>query len=225
MRDTGGSPELLPAYRPASDEAARRGDAAPLGRAAAVVDRARRSRRCSSDGKLKALVVMNDNPLMLAPDRSRSPKGLESLDFLAVIDSLPTDTAKLAHAVLADVSALGARKAPPPAPTAASSAWTRPRPRRARPSRAGASSSDLGARLAERLNAGEIRIRYQTASRDHGRDVAGHPALRQRHLPRDGLRRPADHQQPVRDGRRPAKKAERQAVPVAKAPRERRASA
>ena len=60
--------------------------------------------RRPTTGKLKALVVMNDNPLMLAPGRSRVRKMLESLDFLAVIDSLPTDTANLAHVVLADVS-------------------------------------------------------------------------------------------------------------------------
>src|SRR3970040_1744240 len=58
----------------------------------------------TDDGTLKALVVMNDNPLMLAPGRPHVRRMLESLDFLAVIDSLPSDTANMAHVVLADVS-------------------------------------------------------------------------------------------------------------------------
>ncbi|MEX2245206.1 MAG: molybdopterin-dependent oxidoreductase [Dehalococcoidia bacterium] len=55
------------------------------------------------DGRLKAMVVVGDNPLMFAPDRARVQRALEALDLLVVIDSLPTDTAKLAHAVFADV--------------------------------------------------------------------------------------------------------------------------
>ena len=54
-------------------------------------------------GKLKAMVVVGDNPLMYAPDTARVRQALESLDVLVVIDSLLTDTAQLAHAVLADV--------------------------------------------------------------------------------------------------------------------------
>jgi predicted molibdopterin-dependent oxidoreductase YjgC len=54
-------------------------------------------------GTLKAMVVVGDNPLMFAPDRARTEKALAALDALIVIDSLLTDTAKAAHAVLADV--------------------------------------------------------------------------------------------------------------------------
>jgi len=55
------------------------------------------------DGKLKAMVIAGDNPLLFAPDRERVERALTSLDLLIVIDSLPTDTAKAAHIVFADV--------------------------------------------------------------------------------------------------------------------------
>ncbi len=56
-------------------------------------------------GTLKAMIVVGDNPLMFAPDRARVERALASLDLLVVIDSVLTDTAKLAHAVFADVPA------------------------------------------------------------------------------------------------------------------------
>ncbi|MDP9236335.1 MAG: molybdopterin-dependent oxidoreductase [Chloroflexota bacterium] len=59
------------------------------------------------DGKLKAMVVVGDNPLMFAPDRARTERALASLDALIVVDSLLTDTAKIAHVVLADVPSYG----------------------------------------------------------------------------------------------------------------------
>jgi predicted molibdopterin-dependent oxidoreductase YjgC len=54
-------------------------------------------------GTLKAIVVVGDNPLMYAPGTADVRAALEALDLLVVIDSLPTDTAKMAHAVFADV--------------------------------------------------------------------------------------------------------------------------
>jgi predicted molibdopterin-dependent oxidoreductase YjgC len=54
-------------------------------------------------GSLQAMVVVGDNPLMLAPGTARVREALEKLDLLVVIDSLLTETAKLAHSVLADV--------------------------------------------------------------------------------------------------------------------------
>jgi predicted molibdopterin-dependent oxidoreductase YjgC len=54
-------------------------------------------------GGLKALVVVCDNPLMFAPDRARVERALGALELLIVIDSVLTDTARLAHVVLADV--------------------------------------------------------------------------------------------------------------------------
>lgn len=51
---------------------------------------------------LRAVVAVGDNPLMSAPDAARVRAALAKLDLLAVIDGTLTDTAKLAHVVLAD---------------------------------------------------------------------------------------------------------------------------
>ncbi len=59
------------------------------------------------EGKIKAMVVVGDNPLMFAPDRDRIERALAQFDALVVIDGLLTDTAKAAHVVLADVPAYG----------------------------------------------------------------------------------------------------------------------
>ncbi|HXH82690.1 MAG TPA: molybdopterin dinucleotide binding domain-containing protein, partial [Candidatus Tectomicrobia bacterium] len=90
-RDMGVDPQRLPgrvaAERPGMDFAA-------------MVDAA-------IDGRLKAMVVVGDNPLMFAPGKERVRRALESLELLIVVDSLMTETARLAHVVLADVPAYG----------------------------------------------------------------------------------------------------------------------
>lgn len=55
-------------------------------------------------GGVRALVVVGDNPMMHARDRDRVEASLRGLDCLIVIDSLQTDTARLAHVAFADVS-------------------------------------------------------------------------------------------------------------------------
>ncbi|MCH7578962.1 MAG: molybdopterin-dependent oxidoreductase [Chloroflexi bacterium] len=60
----------------------------------------------ANNGTIKALVVVGDNPMMFAPGSARIEEALSKLDLLVVIDQVLTDTAKLAHVVLADVSAL-----------------------------------------------------------------------------------------------------------------------
>ncbi|HEY8173476.1 MAG TPA: molybdopterin-dependent oxidoreductase, partial [Dehalococcoidia bacterium] len=54
-------------------------------------------------GSIKALVIAGDNPLLLAPDKSRTQSALAKLELLVVIDQLMTETAERAHVVLADV--------------------------------------------------------------------------------------------------------------------------
>ena len=161
MRDTGGSPDLLPGYRRAGDDAAhedmerRWGAPFPAGDGLTFEGMV-------GDRKLKALVVMNDNPLMLAPDRPRVRAALDALDLLVVIDSLPTDTAQLGHIVLADVSPWGKEGTT----TSADRRVLRLDPAATPQGEARQGwriLSDLGARLAERLNPGEIRIRFQSA--------------------------------------------------------------
>ena len=60
----------------------------------------------ANSGAIKALVVVGDNPMMFAPGKARIEEALSKLDLLVVIDQVLTDTAKLAHVVLADVPAL-----------------------------------------------------------------------------------------------------------------------
>jgi predicted molibdopterin-dependent oxidoreductase YjgC len=109
LRDMGVGPNLLPGLHPLSDATfcaslaqawgaelpARPGlDAATMLRAAA-------------DGRLKALVVVGDNPMLNVPDKAAVRRALRSLDLLIVIDSVLTDTAGLAHVVLPDVDVYG----------------------------------------------------------------------------------------------------------------------
>jgi predicted molibdopterin-dependent oxidoreductase YjgC len=56
-------------------------------------------------GGVKALLVVGDNPMMHARERDAVEAALRGLDSLIVIDSLPTETARLAHVVLADLNA------------------------------------------------------------------------------------------------------------------------
>jgi len=161
LRDTGGSPDLLPAYRHA-DDAAARGEMERLWGAPVPSATGLSFDQMVANGKLKALVVMNDNPLMLAPNTSVVRKALESLDFLTVIDSLPTDTAKLAHAVLPDASPWAKEGTT----TSADRRVLRLNPGAATQSEARQGwriLSELGGRLAERFQTGEIRINYQSA--------------------------------------------------------------
>jgi predicted molibdopterin-dependent oxidoreductase YjgC len=58
-------------------------------------------------GGVKALVVAGDNPVMLAADSDAVKAALEALDCLIVIDSLQTDTARLASVAFAEVTNFG----------------------------------------------------------------------------------------------------------------------
>lgn len=51
-------------------------------------------------GKLKALYIMGENPIITDPNMHHTIKALQSLDFLVVQDIFLTDTAKLAEVVL-----------------------------------------------------------------------------------------------------------------------------
>jgi predicted molibdopterin-dependent oxidoreductase YjgC len=59
------------------------------------------------DGTIRALVVAGDNPLLIAPAKSRVAEALAKLGLLVVIDGLLTDTARQAHVLLADVPSYG----------------------------------------------------------------------------------------------------------------------
>jgi formate dehydrogenase alpha subunit len=52
------------------------------------------------EGRVKAILVVGENPMMSYPDRNRVKQALESLEFLAVCDIFPTETTELADVVL-----------------------------------------------------------------------------------------------------------------------------
>jgi len=52
------------------------------------------------EGKLRALYIMGENPVMSDPDTHHTVKSLKSLDFLVVQDIFMTETAELADVVL-----------------------------------------------------------------------------------------------------------------------------
>ncbi|MBN2370166.1 MAG: formate dehydrogenase subunit alpha [Vicinamibacteria bacterium] len=54
----------------------------------------------AAEGKLKALYIMGENPMMSDPDQNHVRKALENLEFLAVQDIFETPTTQLAHVVL-----------------------------------------------------------------------------------------------------------------------------
>ena len=55
-------------------------------------------------GKLKALYVLGENPLLTDPDTGHTEKALKALDLLIVQDLFLTETAQLAHVVLPGTS-------------------------------------------------------------------------------------------------------------------------
>jgi formate dehydrogenase alpha subunit len=54
----------------------------------------------AADGKLKALYIMGENPMMSDPDQNHVRKALEKLDFLVVQDIFPTPTTEYADVIL-----------------------------------------------------------------------------------------------------------------------------
>jgi formate dehydrogenase alpha subunit len=108
-RDMGVAPELLPGLRPLSDAAVR--DAFRQAWGAELPSEAGLDFwgmiEAARQGRLKALVVVGDNPFLWAPGRQVVREALEGLDFLLVIDGLMTETAERAHVLLADVPTYG----------------------------------------------------------------------------------------------------------------------
>jgi predicted molibdopterin-dependent oxidoreductase YjgC len=157
MRDVGGAAGLLPGHRSAGDEGAR-SEVERLWGAQLPATSGKGFTEMMADG-IRALVVLNDNPAMLAPGNRGVREMLSNLDFLAVIDSLPTDTANLAHAVLPDSGAW----AKDGTTVSADRRVVRLQQAHGLPGEARQGwqiLSELGRRLAERTNPGEIRINY-----------------------------------------------------------------
>jgi formate dehydrogenase alpha subunit len=59
-----------------------------------------------SEGKIHAVYVMGENPMMSDPNTSHVERALRSVDFLLVQDIFPSETAQLAHIILPAASSL-----------------------------------------------------------------------------------------------------------------------
>jgi predicted molibdopterin-dependent oxidoreductase YjgC len=109
IRDVGVTPDLLPGYHPLTDHDYR----TQLEEAWGVTLPAeaglgfRQMVDAALEGRLKALLVVGDNPLLTAPDKAAVRQALERLDLLVVIDAVMSDTAELAHVVLPDADVYG----------------------------------------------------------------------------------------------------------------------
>jgi len=100
--DVGGLPTDLPGYQKVADEAVRekfsKAWGAPLsGRPGLTVVE---MLQAAAEGKLRALYVMGENPMLSDPDLHHVEEGLRKLDLLVVQDIFLTETARLAHVVL-----------------------------------------------------------------------------------------------------------------------------
>jgi len=58
----------------------------------------------AEEGRVRAMVIMGENPLLSDPDVNHVEKAVKKLDFLVVQDIFMTETARLAHLVLPGVS-------------------------------------------------------------------------------------------------------------------------
>jgi predicted molibdopterin-dependent oxidoreductase YjgC len=110
LRDLGVTPELLPGHHllsdaPYRDQLAQAWGGAPLPRNDGLTLQGMLA--AAREGRLKALIIAGDNPMLTAPDKAGVRAALEALDLLVVIDCVMTDTAELAEFVLPDVDVYG----------------------------------------------------------------------------------------------------------------------
>lgn len=100
--DTGALPTVYPGYQRVSDESARErfekawGISLPDSPGLTVVE----MMESSLEGKVKAMLIIGENPMLSDPDIGRVREALQSLDFLVVQDIFLTETAELADVVL-----------------------------------------------------------------------------------------------------------------------------
>jgi len=101
--DMGGLPDVYSGYQKVIDPEARR-RMAEAWKVDTLSDqpgmKATQMIPAAHDGKLKALYVIGENPLVSDPDVNHAEKSLNHLDFLVVQDIFLTETARLADVVL-----------------------------------------------------------------------------------------------------------------------------
>ncbi len=101
--DMGGLPDVFSGYQKVADEAARRRMAAAWGVDALPAMAGMKVTQmipAAHAGKLKAMYIIGENPLVSDPDLNHAEKSFETLDFLVVQDIFLTETAQQADVVL-----------------------------------------------------------------------------------------------------------------------------
>jgi predicted molibdopterin-dependent oxidoreductase YjgC len=107
--DLGGLPNVLPGYQPVTDDDKRKAVAQKWGMddlpdkpGYTVVE----LMHAAADGKVRAMYVMGENPMLSDPNLNHVEQALRSLDFLLVQDIFLNETAQLAHVVLPAAASL-----------------------------------------------------------------------------------------------------------------------
>lgn len=103
--DMGGLPNVFPGYQPVVDEAARRkfsaGWGVPYEALSSKVGRTvTEITHGVLDGKIKAIYIMGENPMLSDPNLSHVADAFEALEFLVCQDIFLNETARLADVVL-----------------------------------------------------------------------------------------------------------------------------
>jgi len=107
--DVGALPNVLPGYQPVADAEKRAAVAAawgvshlPESPGLTVVE----MMRAATAGRVRAMYVMGENPMISDPNLTHVEEALRSLDLLVVQDIFPSETALLAHVILPAASSL-----------------------------------------------------------------------------------------------------------------------
>jgi formate dehydrogenase alpha subunit len=107
--DLGALPNVLPGYQQVGDAEKRAAvaevwsvDDLPSEPGLTVVE----MMHAAAEGKIRAMYVMGENPMMYDPNLSHVEEALRSLDFLVVQEIFPSETALLAHVILPAASSL-----------------------------------------------------------------------------------------------------------------------
>jgi len=100
--DMGGLPNVYTGYQKVTDEAPRKKMEEAWGVSdlpAEIGQTATQMVPNAHDGKMKAMYIIGENPLVSDPDLNHAEKSLTNLDFLVVQDIFMTETAKIADVV------------------------------------------------------------------------------------------------------------------------------
>ncbi len=103
--DMGALPNVYPGYQPVTDETNREKFAKAYGMASEDLSRRPgltlvEMTQAIDEGKLRGMLILGENPVVGDPNAAHVAEALKKLDFLAVIEIFPTETAELAHVVL-----------------------------------------------------------------------------------------------------------------------------